>query len=74
MVGEFLDSTMALLRESGVPGALQESGALHYLGRVVEAQAWTHVFQDGFTFLSAVFVGALVPVWILHRTTRVRGS
>jgi EmrB/QacA subfamily drug resistance transporter len=70
VVREFLDSTKSLLNESGVPAALHESGALHYLGDVVEAQAATHGFQDGFMFLSAVFVCSLIPVWILKRATR----
>jgi EmrB/QacA subfamily drug resistance transporter len=69
-VREFLKSAEALLNESGVPEALHQSGALHYLGEVVQAQAATQGFQDGFIFLSAVFVGALIPVWILRRAAR----
>lgn len=64
---EFLDSVENLLDESGVPEALHQSGALHYLGSVIEAQAATLGFQDGFMFISIVFVCALVPVWILKR-------
>jgi DHA2 family multidrug resistance protein len=71
VVGEFLSGAQALLNESGVPAALHQSGALHYLGQVIEAQAATHGFQDGFVFLSAVFLCALIPVWILQRATRV---
>jgi DHA2 family multidrug resistance protein len=69
-VREFLSAVEALLDESGVPAALQQSGALHYLGKVVSAQAQTQGFQDGFMFLSVVFVCALIPVWILKRATR----
>ena len=69
-VREFLNSAQALLNESGVPAALHESGALNYLGKVVEAQAATQGFQDGFIFLSAVYIAALIPVWILQRATR----
>jgi DHA2 family multidrug resistance protein len=72
-VREFLNSAQALLNESGVPSALHESGALHYLGDVVEAQAATQGFQDGFVFLAAVYVCALIPVWILQRATRNSG-
>ena len=67
---EFLDSVEVLLDESGVPSALHESGALHYLGEVIEAQAATQGFQDGFLFISFVFVCALIPTWILQRAGR----
>jgi len=69
-VREFLDSVEVLLDESGVPSALHESGALHYLGEVIEAQAATQGFQDGFLFISFVFVCALIPTWILQRAGR----
>ena len=64
---EFLDAVERLLDESGVPAAIHQPGALHYLGSVIEAQAATFGFQDGFIFLSIVFVCALIPVWILKR-------
>lgn len=70
VVREFLDSVVALLDESGVPTALHESGALYYLGTVIEAQAATLGFQDGFLFVSTVFICALIPTWILKRATR----
>ena len=70
MIREFLDSVVTLLDESGVPSALHEAGALHYLGTVIEAQAATQGFQDGFLFVSAVFICALIPTWILKRATR----
>ena len=64
---EFLDAVEHLLDESGVPAAIHQPGALHYLGSVIEAQAATFGFQDGFSFISIVFVCALIPVWILKR-------
>jgi MFS family permease len=64
---EFLDAVVNLLDESGVPVALHQSGALHYLGNVIQAQAATLGFQDGFMFISIVFVCSLIPVWILKR-------
>jgi EmrB/QacA subfamily drug resistance transporter len=70
VVREFLDSVALLLNESGVPSALHESGALHYLGTVIEAQAATQGFQDGFLFVSTVFICALIPTWIMKRATR----
>ncbi|MEC9152945.1 MAG: DHA2 family efflux MFS transporter permease subunit [Pseudomonadota bacterium] len=64
---EFLEAVEHLLNESGVPAAIHQHGALHYLGSVIEAQAATYGFQDGFSFISIVFVCALIPVWILKR-------
>jgi EmrB/QacA subfamily drug resistance transporter len=64
---EFLDAVQNLLDESGVPAAIHEPGALHYLGSVIEAQAMTLGFQDGFSCISIVFICALIPVWILKR-------
>jgi len=69
---EFLDAVGGLLNEGGVPEELHRSGALHYLGQVVEAQAATLGFQDGFMFLSVVFICALVPTWILKRVGQAR--
>ncbi|MEX2614484.1 MAG: DHA2 family efflux MFS transporter permease subunit [Alphaproteobacteria bacterium] len=68
----FLSSVESLLDKSGVPAALHEPGALHYLGEVVAAQAQTQGFQDGFLFVSFVFVCALIPTWILQRAGRVK--
>jgi MFS transporter, DHA2 family, multidrug resistance protein len=64
---EWIARVRELLNASGVPEALHHSGALHYLGSVVEAQASTLGFQDGFVFIAAVFICALIPTWILKR-------
>jgi EmrB/QacA subfamily drug resistance transporter len=69
---EFLSQVGDLLGEAGVPEALHEPGALHYLGQVVYAQANTFAFQDGFIIIAAVFASALIPAWILGRSTRKR--
>ncbi len=69
---EFLDAVEHLLDESGVPAAIHQPGALHYLGSVIEAQATTLGFQDGFSCISIVFVCALIPVWILKRAGQVK--
>jgi hypothetical protein len=44
-----------------------QPGALHYLSRVVEAQANTMGFKDGFMLLTVVFILALVPAWTMGR-------
>jgi DHA2 family multidrug resistance protein len=56
-----------LLDSAGLPREEQASGALHYLGRVIEAQASTLGFQDGFMLLVVAFIAAMVPAWLLGR-------
>ena len=64
---ELLDMVSSLLHGGGVPDAVLQPGALHYLGRVVEAQAQTMGFQDGFMVIAVVFILALIPAMILGR-------
>ena len=59
---------------AGVPEALHQSGALHYLGQVIEAQAATLGFQDGFVMITVMFVLTLIPAWILGRAKRRVGG
>jgi DHA2 family multidrug resistance protein len=64
---EFLGKVEHLLGEAGVPSAVQHSGALDYLGKVVYAQAATMGFQDAFLVLGVCFAFMLIPCWILRR-------
>ncbi len=64
---QMLDQVGALMGKAGLPEGLTDSGALHYLGTVIEAQALTLGFQDGFIMISVVFALALIPAWILGR-------
>jgi MFS transporter, DHA2 family, multidrug resistance protein len=64
---ELLDRVAGIMNEAGVPEALHQSGALHYLGQVIEAQAATLGFQDGFVMITVMFVLTLIPAWILGR-------
>ena len=66
---ELLRNIEALLARSGVPEDLQASGALHYLGRVIHAQAYTMGFRDSFLITAIVFTFALIPAWIMGRET-----
>jgi hypothetical protein len=68
---EMLDHVGTIMGEAGVPEALHGPGALHYLGQVIEAQATTLGYQDGFVMISVVFVLALIPAWILGRAKPV---
>lgn len=62
---ELLDSVGQVLREAGVPDTVTEPGALHFLGQVIEAQALTLGFQDGFLIFVIVFMLAMIPAWML---------
>jgi EmrB/QacA subfamily drug resistance transporter len=68
---EMLDQVGALMGEAGLPESLHDSGALNYLGKVIEAQALTMGYQDGFIMISIVFSLALIPAWILGRAKPV---
>ena len=69
---ELLSGVRTLLNESGVPEAIQQSGALHYLADVVYAQASTLAFQDGFRILAVVFLLAMIPAWILGKARKTK--
>ena len=64
---EFLGKVESLLNEAGVSEAVQQPGALDYLGKVIHAQATTFGFQDGFMVVAILFVFALIPAWNLGR-------
>lgn len=65
---ELLRLMQDLLAQAGAPPDLQAAGALHYLGRVVYAQAYTMGFRDSFLIVAVVFTLALIPAWIMGRT------
>ena len=70
---ELLDRVADLLGQGGVPDAILQPGALHFLGRVIEAQANTMGFKDGFMILTVVFICALIPAWSLGRRRATTG-
>ena len=65
---ELLRQVEALLAQSGASAELQSSGALHFLGRVLHAQAYTLGFRDSFLIVAIVFALGLIPAWIMGRT------
>jgi EmrB/QacA subfamily drug resistance transporter len=65
---ELLRQVELLLAQSGASTELQSSGALHYLGRVVYAQAYTMGFRDSFFVIAIIFLLGLVPAWMMGRT------
>jgi DHA2 family multidrug resistance protein len=65
---ELLRQIGALLAQGGASAELQSSGALHYLGRVVYAQAYTLGFRDSFIVIAIIFLFGLIPAWIMGRS------
>ncbi len=65
---ELLRTMEALLARAGVPEDLQGPGALHFLGKVIYAQAYTMGFRDSFLVVAIVYVLAIIPAWIMART------
>jgi EmrB/QacA subfamily drug resistance transporter len=64
---ELLRTLEGILARGGVPEDLQSAGALHYLGKVIYAQAYTMGFRDSFLITAIVFTFALIPAWIMGR-------
>ena len=62
---ELLGYVRKLLGEDGIPDAMQQPVALNYLGEVVQAQANTLGFRDGFLAIAIVTFCAMVPAVIL---------
>ncbi len=64
---ELLRAMEQLLAQAGAPPELQSAGALHFLGKVVYAQAYTLGFRDCFMLVTVVFMLALIPAWLMGR-------
>jgi DHA2 family multidrug resistance protein len=67
---ELLDKVRELLAQAGVSEDVLGSGALHYLGQVIEAQASARGFSDGFLITAVVFMLAIIPAWNLGKARR----
>ena len=70
---ELLGAVGNLMSQHGLPESLHTPGALHYLGEIVFAQAYTLGFKDGFLVLAFVFLLALIPAWTMRvkKTTEI---
>ena len=67
---ELLQQIEALLLQAGTSPDIQGASALHYLGRVLQAQAYTAGFQDSFLACGVIFTAALIPAWIMGMRRR----
>jgi len=67
---ELLGSVHGLLNEGGIPSGVRDTVALDYLSEVVNAQANTLGFQDGFIAVGLVSMLSIIPVWLLRRNRR----
>ena len=67
---ELLSRVGALLAELGLSENIRFPAALHYLGKVIEAQASARGFSDGFLMIAIVFVLAVIPAWNLGKASR----
>lgn len=64
---ELLSTIRQLLSQAGVPDDLQAASAMHYLGKLVYAQAYTAGFRDSFLLVAIVFLVAMIPAWMMGR-------
>ena len=67
---ELLSKMRSLLATAGVSEDVRGAGALHHLGKVIEAQASARGFSDGFLIIAMVFVLAVIPAWNLGKSRR----
>ncbi|MGE5526925.1 MAG: DHA2 family efflux MFS transporter permease subunit, partial [Rhodospirillaceae bacterium] len=65
---EMLRAMEGLLAQAGVAEDLLGPGALHFLGRVIYAQAYTLGFRDSFLVVAFVFMLGFIPAWIMARS------
>ena len=71
---ELLRTMERVFAQAGAGADLQSAAALHYLGRVVQAQASTMGFRDSFLIVALVFTLALIPAWIMGRRREVANT
>jgi MFS family permease len=67
---ELVEQVKALLAQAGVSPDIQTAGAMHFLGKVVLAQAYVGGFRDSFLVCAAITAVALIPAWIMGMQRR----
>lgn len=69
---ELLAKLRDVLAAAGVSENVQGPGAMHYLGKVIEAQASARGFTDSFMIIAMVFLLAAIPAWNLGKEGKPR--
>ncbi len=64
---EWMAGIARIFGEAGLPADMHAPSALHLLGKVIQAQASTLGFQDGFLLLVFFFLCAMIPAFLLGR-------
>lgn len=64
---DLLRGVSSLYAQAGVPEAIRQAGAFDYLGRVIYAQGNMMGYRDGFMFVAAVFLVALLPALMMRQ-------
>ena len=67
---ELMGRIAELLAQGGMSEEMLRPGSLHFLDRVIEAQATTLGFKDGFMIIAVVFVCALLPAMMLGKARK----
>lgn len=67
---ELLGAVSNLMGQHGLPESLHTAGALHYLGEIVYAQAYTLGFKDGFLVLAFVFLLSMIPAYAMRERNK----
>ena len=63
-----------LLARSGLPETIQKSGALEYLGSIVQGQSLSLAFLDTFILGAIVAPAAVPPLFLLSRSHHRQGA
>ena len=64
---ELVRTMQLIFAQAGLPPDIQTAGAMHFLGRVVHAQAYTMGFRDSFLVVAIIFTVGLIPAWVMGR-------
>jgi MFS family permease len=69
---ELVRTLQILYAQAGLPAEIHTSAAMHFLGRMIQAQAYTMGFRDSFMIVAIVFTIGLIPAWVMGRSAASR--
>ncbi len=73
MTASLLHEMNNLLAQAGVPEAIRQAGAVHFLGEVIYQQANKLGYRDSFLLVAIIFLIALIPA-LMMRSGRGRSA